>query len=118
MKEAEQQMVEDADQMVDIKDIQALYAEKAVVLTQHFLDKIGKRGITFADVKSAISVGEIIEQYPDDYPHPSALILGYTNDKPLHTVVGVGGGYAWLITAYYPDPKKWESDYKTRKAEL
>jgi len=114
-----QTVEESVDWMIDIKDIQALYADKAVVLTQHFLDKIGKRGIAFADVKSAIGVGGIIEQYPDDYPYPSALILGYTDDnKPLHAVIGVGGGYAWLITAYYPDPKKWESDYKTRKAEV
>ena len=102
--------------MLSIGEIQALYDSNAIVLAQHFLDRIVKRGISFADVKSAVSVGEIIEQYPDDYPHPSALILGNTVDKkPLHVVVGVGGGFAWLITAYYPDLRKWENDYKTRR---
>ena len=105
--------------MLDIKNIQSLYDSKAIVLTQHFLDRITKRSITFANVKSTVDNGEIIEQYPEDYPHPSALILGYTDDnKPLHVVIGVGGGNAWLITAYYPDTEKWENDYKTRKAGL
>jgi len=40
------------------------------------------------------------------------------DDKPLHVVIGVGGGNAWLITAYYPDTEKWENNYKTRKAGL
>ncbi|MCL2362784.1 MAG: DUF4258 domain-containing protein [Defluviitaleaceae bacterium] len=52
-----------------------------------------------------------------NYPHPSALMLGYTdNSKPLHIAIGVGGGFAWLITAYFPNPEKWEIDFKTRKA--
>ena len=104
--------------MLDIKEVQALYNANAVVLAQHFLDRIAKRGITFADVKSAVAYGEIIEQYPDDYPHPSALISGNAVGKrPLHVVLGVGGGFVWLITAYHPDLREWDNDYKTRKVE-
>ena len=102
---------------MDIKDIQALYDRKMVVLTQHFLERIGKRGIALSDIKSAIACGEIIEQYLDDYPHPSVLVLGYSKDKPVHIVVGLGGGFVWLITAYYPSPEVWEMDHKTRKVE-
>ena len=37
------------------------------------------------DVMNAINNGEIIEQYPDDYPFPSCLILGITiNDEYVH----------------------------------
>lgn len=33
--------------------------------------------------------GEIIEEYPNDYPYPSCLTLGNLNTKcPLHVVVG------------------------------
>ena len=32
---------------------------------------------------------EIIEEYPDDFPHPSCLIFGHTKEKKiLHIVVG------------------------------
>ena len=103
--------------MLDIKDIQALYDRRMVVLTQHFLDKIGKRGIVLSDIKSAIACGEIIEQYPDDYPHPSVLVLGYSKGEPVHIVVGLGDGLIWLITAYCPNFEVWEIDYKTRKVE-
>ncbi len=32
------------------------------------------------------------------------------------TVVAPVDGFLWVITAYYPDTAKWESDFKTRKA--
>ena len=101
---------------MNISDIQDLYNRDAVVLTQHFINNIGKRGITLADVRVAIAGGEIIEQYPDDYPHPSALLLGRSESKPIHVVVGTDGSFLWLITSYFPDSEKWETDNKTRKA--
>ena len=99
-----------------IGEIQSLYKNELIILNRHFLDRIGMRGILLNDIKTAIENGVIIEQYPDDYPYPSALILGYSNDSPLHVLVGIGGGYVWLITSYYPDFIKWEADNKTRKA--
>jgi len=98
-----------------IENIRDLYEVKAVVLTQHFLDKIEIRNIKLADIKVAIMNGEIIEQYPDDYPHPSCLVLGFSDSKPIHIVIGNSGDMLWLITAYIPNIDKWEDDNKTRK---
>ena len=100
---------------LNIDDIRDLYNEQSVVLTQHFLDKIEIRSIKLADIKAAIMNGEIIEQYPDDYPHPSCLVLGFSDNKPLHIVIGNNGDMLWLITAYIPNIDKWKDDYKTRK---
>lgn len=48
-----------------------------------------ERDISRADVKNGIASGEIIEEYPDDYPHPSCLIFGYTvNSRILYIVAG------------------------------
>ena len=58
--------------------------------------------------------GEIIEDYPDDYPFPSCLMLGANH---LHVVCGVGAGILWIITAYHPTKDKWEDDLKTRKEQ-
>ena len=33
----------------------------------------------------------------------------------IHIVVSHDEEYIYLITAYYPDPKQWEDDFKTRK---
>lgn len=87
-----------------------------VILTQHSAVRLLERQIRYEDVIAAISGGEIIEQYPDDYPHPSCLILGFSVfGKYLHVVCGTDGEYLWIITAYYPSTDKWESDYKTRR---
>ena len=46
-----------------------------------------ERDISRADVKKCVFEGEIIEDYPDDFPHPSCLIFGYTiNDKINHKI--------------------------------
>ena len=65
---------------------------------------------------NAIDNGEIIEQYPDDFPFPSCLVLGISvKGKYIHIVVSLNDGKIYLITAYIPDADKWESDLKTRK---
>ena len=76
------------------------------------------RGITQDDVTQAIRSGEIIEQYPDDYPYPSCLLLGTTDTgETFHVVCSQGDSEVWMITAYRPDTDKWESDLKTRKVK-
>ena len=61
--------------------------------------------------------GEIIEDDPEDYPFPSRLILGNSEGKIIHLVASISDGMIYLITAYIPDPDKWEVDWKTRKEE-
>lgn len=59
--------------------------------------------------------GEIIEEYPNYWLNPACLIFGYSTDnKIIHVVVGVDN-YIHIITAYFPDTGKFESDLKTRK---
>ena len=102
--------------MININDIRALCNDETIKATQHFTNRIIKRGIDYDDILYIIMNGEIIEGYPDDYPFPSVLIYGCTADnKPLHTVVGMGGGDIYLITSYWPSLSKWENDYRTRK---
>ena len=52
-------------------------------------ERMQERDISRADVKKCVLEGEIIEDYPDDFPHPSCLIFGYTiNDKIIHVIAG------------------------------
>jgi hypothetical protein len=77
-----------------------------------------ERDISRADVKNAITTGEIIEEYKDDFPNPSCLIFGYNvNEQVLHIVAGCNGVNVYIITTYYPNTKKFENDLKTRKKE-
>ena len=65
----------------------------------------------------SIKSGEIIEQYPDDYPFPSCLIMGKSGNRVIHVVASVEDGLLYVITAYIPNPDKWEKDRKTRKED-
>ena len=102
---------------MNIENLRILCTDETIVITDHTVRRIVKRSINYDDIKQVILNGEIIEQYPNDYPFPSCLILGIaSDDRPLHLVVGLGDGKLWIITAYYPSLDKWENDFKTRKA--
>lgn len=84
--------------------------------TAHILARLQERGIHRSDIRHCIFAGRILEEYPDDHPFPSCLVLGRdTAGRALHVVVGVGEDSLWLVTAYYPDPGKWENQFSSRK---
>ena len=90
---------------------------KNINMTLHALDRFRERGIKIPDIQNVLLHGEIIEQYPNDYPFPSCLELGFSiSGTALHVCCGVGDNKIWIITAYYPTSDKWENDMKTRKA--
>ena len=89
---------------------------KPLLWTRHILQRLFQRNIRIDDVKAVLANGEIIEQYPTDYPYPSCLIKGYTKTgSPLHVVCGSNGEELWLITAYVPNLKDWMEDFKHRR---
>ena len=100
---------------MNIEDIVQLCNKQALRWTNHILERIFRRGISTDDVENALTNGEIIEQYPTDYPYPSCLVLGLTKaGKALHVVCGSNGVELWLITAYFPNPFEWSDDFKQR----
>lgn len=101
---------------MDIELYKVLCAESKILWTQHCLQRMQERDISRADVKHGIATGEIIEEYPDDFPNPSCLIFGYTvNNQILHVVAGCDNINIYIITAYYPDVRKFEVNLKTRR---
>ena len=102
-----------------IDNIKHLCENGALRWTNHITIRLLQRDITMDNVEYAILNGEIIEAYPDDYPHPSCLILGFTTDnKYLHVVCGVSEVELYLITAYYPNSDEWLEDFKVRKEQI
>lgn len=101
---------------LDINELRKICIPENIEITLHAAKRLEQRGILLSDVISCIQKGEIIEQYPDDYPCPSCLILGISvKKKYIHVVIGSDLETIWIITAYYPDSNKWEHDFKTRK---
>ncbi len=100
-----------------IEDFQVLNSPEYLVITQHSRKRFAERGIQIEDVCNAISTGCIIEDYPEDYPAPSCLILGHSRKAVIHVCASIMDDAIHIITAYIPAPEKWENDWKTRKEE-
>jgi uncharacterized protein DUF4258 len=76
-----------------------------------------ERRISQENVKYVIQKGEIVENYPNDLPYPSRLILGWIGSKPLHVVLAENMEQKeWIvITVYEPDSNKWDNNFRMRK---
>lgn len=74
--------------------------------------------ITFSDIEAAAENGEILEDYPDDPRGPSCLILGYSQNRPIHIVWGyTPTGDIRVITVYIPKPPKWLDERARAKGD-
>jgi hypothetical protein len=76
-----------------------------------------QRDVSEPEVRNVITTGEVVEDYPDDVPYPSRLVLGWHGTRPLHVVVAdnVEDQENIVITVYEPDPTEWEADFKRRR---
>jgi hypothetical protein len=61
--------------LIDINDIRNLCNDKNIAVTQHAKNRLIERGITIDNIKNSIQTGEIIEQYENDKPFASCLLL-------------------------------------------
>ncbi len=86
---------------------------------EHLLQRIKDRGIKLNQILEVLMGYEIITEYNDDRPFPSYLLLGYDGEIPLHIVVGVNIEFfeIHVITAYIPDQKIWNEDYRRKRNE-
>ena len=88
----------------------------AFKVTNHGLEEMENDNILLEDIKNALQNGEIIEDYPTDFPFPSCLVLGWNKENdPIHMVWAFNKEkeMAILVTTYKPDESKW-LNYRTR----
>ena len=89
---------------------------KKIHFSGHATVQMFKRIIGVDHVDHVLKTGKIIKQYPDDKPYPSYLVLGFIGKRPIHIVVSTDEQKnCYIITAYEPDRKLWESDFETKK---
>lgn len=103
--------------MNELEQIKVLCTLRKLQFTDHALKRAIESNIDLEyDIIPALLSGEIIEEYPEDYPYKSYLILGVTTKHSyLHVVCAIGDDVLWIITEYFPNPSEWENDFKTRK---
>lgn len=83
----------------------------------HAARRMLERNIGIDEIEAVVESGETIEDYPDDKPFPSRLLLGWPQNRPLHVVAAdeTDSDVTHIITAYRPDPDQWEDGFKRRK---
>ena len=85
---------------------------------KHTVLRMHQRKIAADEVKTALQSCKIIEEYPQDRPLPTGLLLGYTgSNRPLHAVVALDEGedMLWIITVYEPTLLEWEEGFEKRR---
>ena len=101
---------------MDIGKIRKLLAEGKVELrfADHAITEARKDGLTVEDLEDTIVGGERIEDYG-----LRALLLHFTRDDrlPCHVVLEYESRSteAVVVTAYIPDAKEWEPNWKKRR---
>ncbi len=88
-----------------------------IVWRRHALERMLSRNISRDNVKRVLEEREVIENYSEDHPFPSALFIGFVGKRVLHVIAALDKdeGLIYVITAYEPDMQHFQSDMRTRK---
>ena len=92
-------------------------AGERLLFRVHAIQRMFQRGLSERDVRQVLQSGEVIQEYPDDQPYPSRLVLGWSGWRPIHVVAADNQDdhEVVVITVYEPDPSHWEPDFRTRR---
>lgn len=102
----------------DINKIRQFIHQRKIIWRRHALERMLERGLSRSVVLDVVSNGEVIEDYSADRPTPTALLLGWDKERPIHVVLSLEPdplGEVAIITAYEPSLDIFESDYRTRR---
>ena len=102
-----------------LRDIIHLVQLDKVRISEHGYDELKVDDIYVRDLINSIINSVVVEDYPD-YPKGQCILVLQkdSNNQPIHVVWGIPKGYnepAVLITAYRPDPDRWENGFLRRR---
>ena len=88
-----------------------------VLFRVHAIARMFQYSVSEEDVRQILLAGEVIQQYLEDRPYPSRLVLGWHGSRPIHVVAAynVDDRETIVITVYEPDPDQWEPDFRRKR---
>ena len=97
----------------------ALVISGEVRISEHGYDELIEDSLTAKEVIDGILQAVAVEEYPDYPKGPCALLLQRDESGlPIHVVWGIPKGQdkpAVLVTAYRPDPERWDASFTKRR---
>lgn len=102
--------------MARIDEMREKIAHAQFEFSQHAVDQSILRHSRVQEIREALVVGEVIEDYPNDKYGPSCFIFGITlARRPLHIQCSYPSRpFVKIIALYEPDPRRWV-DFKVRR---
>ncbi len=102
-----------------LEKIQALAVTSDILISEHGYDELSNDNLTAREIVEGIKKAVLIEDYPD-YPKGAAVLVLQKDSlgNPVHAVWGIPKGHsrpAVLVTAYKPDPQRWNRSLTGRK---
>ena len=106
--------------MSEILDqVRALVARGEVRVSLHGYEELAADNVPVRDIIDGLTGAEAVEQYPTYPKGPCVLVLERDeSNQPIHVVWGIPAGQsspAVVITAYRPDPMKWDETWRRRR---
>jgi hypothetical protein len=101
--------------------VRDLVAAGKVRISEHGYDEIAAESINVRDILNGVGKAMLVEDYPD-YPKGRAvLVLQFDKEsRPIHVVWGIPKGYEYpavVVTAYRPDPERWDETLTQRRGK-
>ena len=101
------------------RKVRALVNIEDVRISEHGYDELAEDNLTVKEILNGISDAVVVEEYPS-YPKGPCVLLLQKDDSgvPIHVVWGIPKGHnkpAVLITAYRPDPERWDMSFMRRR---
>ena len=102
-----------------LQRVQELVARGEVRISEHGYDELADDGLKAREVVNGVFEAVVVEEYPDFPKGRSVLLLQKVdNGTAVHVVWGIPKGHetpAVLVTAYVPDPARWDEHFMRRK---
>ena len=104
-----------------LETVKKLVAAGQVRISEHSYDEIAADEIYVRDILAGVDKATIVEDCPTFPKGRAVLVLQFDRDtRPIHVVWGIPKGFtspAVVVTAYRPDPDRWDKAFTKRKRQ-
>lgn len=101
-----------------IDKVQKLVGARAVRISEHGYDELAADDLSVREIMAGVAAAQVVEDYPEFPKGPAMLVLQEDSEaNPVHVVWGIPKGHqspAVLVTAYRPDPARWDASFTER----